>query len=85
MYKRQIQDALDELKKAHESQDVSAINSAMEKINNAWNDASQELYSAMNEGAGQAGQNPAADGAQTSSETSQGTDDVEDVDFEEVK
>ena len=83
--RKPIEDALEELKKAHESQDVAAIDSSMEKINNAWNEASQELYAAMNEGQAQAGPNPAGDGADTSSQNTQGTDDVEDVDFEEVK
>ena len=81
--KQPIQDALEELKTAHGAQDVAGVDSAMEKINNAWNAASEELYSAMNEGA--AGANPTADAGQTSSETNQGADDVEDVDFEEVK
>ncbi|MRI64391.1 molecular chaperone DnaK [Ornithobacterium rhinotracheale] len=81
--KQPIEDALAELKKAHEAQDVAQVDAAMEKINNAWNAASQELYAAMNENGGaQAGPTPEA-GAENAQ--SAGGDDVEDVDFEEVK
>ena len=34
--KKPIEDALEELKKAHESQDVAAVDTAMENINKAW-------------------------------------------------
>ena len=81
--KKPIEDALEELKKAHESQDVAAVDTAMENINKAWNEASQELYAAMNEGA--QGETPNMDPNQASAETNQGSEDVEDVDFEEVK
>ncbi|MCK0205709.1 molecular chaperone DnaK [Ornithobacterium rhinotracheale] len=81
--KQPIEDALAELKKAHEAQDIAQVDAAMEKINNAWNAASQELYAAMNENAGvQAGATPNAGADNTQNA---GGDDVEDVDFEEVK
>ncbi|MGP2571244.1 molecular chaperone DnaK [Ornithobacterium rhinotracheale] len=81
--KQPIEDALAELKKAHEAQDIAQVDAAMEKINNAWNAASQELYAAMNENGGaQAGPTPDA-GAGNAQNA--GGDDVEDVDFEEVK
>jgi molecular chaperone DnaK len=73
-----IEAALVELKAAHESKDIALIDAAMEKINEAWKVASEEMYKAEQEaGAGaQQGQPEAAaaDG-----------DTVEDVDFEEVK
>ncbi|MRJ09903.1 molecular chaperone DnaK [Ornithobacterium rhinotracheale] len=79
--KQPIEDALAELKKAHEAQDIAQVDAAMEKINNAWNAASQELYAAMNENGGaQASPEAGAENAQST-----GGDDVEDVDFEEVK
>lgn len=80
--KQPIEAALEELKKAHESKDVTQVDAAMEKINEAWSAASQELYAAMNEQ--QQGQEGAAqpEGNTTSEE---GADNVEDVDFEEVK
>ncbi|MBV7441362.1 molecular chaperone DnaK [Weeksellaceae bacterium TAE3-ERU29] len=79
--KQPIEDALAELKKAHEAQDIAQIDTALEKLNGAWSAASEELYSAMNAQQGQAQANPTAD---TGNEDNKG-DDVEDVDFEEVK
>ncbi|MDO5655966.1 MAG: molecular chaperone DnaK [Flavobacteriaceae bacterium] len=81
--KQPIEDALGELKSAHEAQDITAVDSAMEKINQAWNDASQELYSAMNESTTADGNAQAANEA--TGDANQGGDNVEDVDFEEVK
>ena len=85
--KAPIEEALEELKKAHASQDVAAIDAAMEKINEAWKNASEEMYKAQQEAGGagpDAGAGPGPDaGAQAGSEG--GADDVQDVDFEEVK
>ena len=78
--KEPIEAALTELKAAHESKDLAQIDAAMEKINEAWKVASEEMYKAEQEA--QAGGAPGADaGAQ---DTAEG-DDVQDVDFEEVK
>jgi len=83
--KKPIKDALAELKKAHESKDIAQIDGAMEKINEAWKNASEEMYKA------QQGQGGADAGAQqqaqdAGADTGAATDDaVEDVDFEEVK
>ena len=68
-----IEEALAELKKAHESKDLGAIDTAMEKINNAWKAASEEMYKASQEGA------PASEGAPTEDATN--SDDVTDVEF----
>jgi len=71
------------LKKAHESKDLAQIDAAMEKINEAWKVASEEMYKAQQDAqGGEAGPQPGADagGAEAGSE-----DDVQDVDFEEVK
>ena len=76
--KQPIEEALTEVKAAHAAQDVAAIDASMEKLNTAWNAASQEIYAAMNEG--QQG------GAQAQPGTEEAKNDgVEDVDFEEVK
>jgi molecular chaperone DnaK len=76
--KAPIESALADLKKAHESKDLDAIDSAMEKINAAWTAASEEMYKA-----GQEGQSaPGAEGDQSNPDSG---DDVTDVDFEEVK
>ena len=74
-----IEAALVELKAAHESKDLSLIDAAMEKINEAWKVASEEMYKAQQE----AGENPGAEQGQPEASTE--SDDVEDVDFEEVK
>ena len=74
-----IEAALVELKAAHESKDLTLIDAAMEKINEAWKVASEEMYKAQQE----AGANPGAEQGQPEASTE--SDDVEDVDFEEVK
>ena len=48
--KQPIEEALAEVKSAHAAQDAVAIDASMEKLNTAWNAASQEIYAAMNEG-----------------------------------
>ena len=73
-----IESALEELKKAHESKDVAQIDSAMEKINEAWKVASEEMYKAEQEAQAN------GTGAQQETESSSNEDDVQDVDFEEV-
>ena len=73
--KAPVEEALKELKAAHESKNIETIDAAMEKINNAWKAASEEMYKASQE------QAPAGDqGAKDNT-----TDDVTDVEFEEVK
>ena len=74
--KAPIEKALAELKKAHESKDLEAIDSAMETINTAWTAASEEMYKASQ-----------AEGANPENEDSNEapSDDVTDVEFEEVK
>ncbi|MBT6013313.1 MAG: molecular chaperone DnaK [Flavobacteriales bacterium] len=74
--KAPIEESLSELKKAHESKDLEAIDSAMETINTAWTAASEEMYKAsQTEGANP--ENPDTD--------ENPSDDVTDVEFEEVK
>ena len=75
--KKPIEDALAELKKAHESKDLAAIDATMETINTAWTAASEEMYKASQE----AGANP--EGGEASENNT--SDDVTDVEFEEVK
>lgn len=78
--KSAIESALESLKTAHAAQDVAQITTAMEKLNEAWNAASQDLYSAMNSGGAES---HAGHDAETGSKNE--GDSVEDVDFEEVK
>jgi len=79
--KQPIEDALAELKTAHESKDLDQIDAAMEKINEAWKAASEEMYAAQQ----QAGANPGAQGTEGHGGDANQGDNVEDVDFEEVK
>jgi molecular chaperone DnaK len=80
--KKPIEDALEELKKAHASQDVEQIQPALDKINEAWKAASEEMYKATAD----AQQNGAAGGAEDQGTASNKEgDNVQDVDFEEVK
>jgi len=74
--KTAIEGALAELKIAHASQDLAAIDSGLEKLNTAWTAASQEMYATGN--AGDAGQN-------TAEPTDSNDGGAEDVAFEEVK
>ena len=76
--KKPIEEALEELKKSFESKDLEKIDPALEKINEAWKAASEEMYKAQQNQQGQ-GQQPADEQPADSS------DNVEDVDFEEVK
>ncbi|MBD3862146.1 molecular chaperone DnaK [Olleya marilimosa] len=78
--KAPIEAALAELKTAYESKDIAVIEPALEKINEAWKVASEEMYKAQAEAQG--GQ-PGPD-ANAGADSTEGND-VEDVDFEEVK
>ncbi|HIG90337.1 MAG TPA: molecular chaperone DnaK, partial [Flavobacteriaceae bacterium] len=79
--KKPIEDALEELKKAYETKDIAVIDPALEKINEAWKSASEEMYKA------QQSEQQDPSNSEQSSENPEGkeSDDVEDVDFEEVK
>ncbi len=79
--KKPIEDALAELKAAYEIKSLDAITPALDKINEAWKVASEEMYKAQAEAQGTTGQ-PGPDASQAQDD---GGQDVEDVDFEEVK
>ena len=82
--KKAIEDALETLKKAHESKDIESIKTELEKINEAWKNASEELYKAQAESAKSTDENNQE--SKKSGKKSKGSDDdVQDVDFEEVK
>ena len=77
--KAKIEAGLERLKEAHKASNVTEIDSAMEQLNQAWNEASEDMYKAQQEAeAGSA----EADGAPGSaSEDSEG---FKDVDYEVV-
>ena len=83
--KSAIESALADLKAAHGSDSVSEIDSATQKLNDAWQAASQDIYS---QGGGQqpggdAGQQNYTGGDSGTSSNQEGN--VTDVEFEEVK
>jgi len=80
--KQPIENALEELKKAYATKDLAVIDPALEKINEAWKVASEEMYKAQQEAQAN-GTAETQDNGSSSSE--QAGDNVEDVDFEEVK
>ena len=77
-----IQSALEELKKAHGSKSLDQIDKALEKINEAWKNASEEMYKAQAEANNS---NPDGTEPKNPKESKKEGDDVQDVDFEEVK
>ena len=74
--KQAIESALAELKSAHSSQNLAGIDAATEKLNAAWQAASQDIYA-------QSGAQQAQGAQQANPNQQQGQ--AEDVEFEEVK
>ena len=91
--KSAIEGALADLKSAHASKNIPAIDSAMEKINAAWQAASEDMYKAQQQGGANPGAGAGFDpnnmgGQQGNPNNGQpnGNDEtVTDADFEEVK
>ena len=80
--KAPIEAALAELRDAHKTEDLAKIDAATTALNNAWQAASQEMY-AHSGGQGE----PTADGTQDGNHADNNTnetEDVTDVEFEEV-
>ena len=81
--KESIEKALAELKEAHKSKNLAAIDSTMNSLNTVWQAASEEMYKstqAQGQPQGQPGAGPTAEEPKGTS----GDDEVTDVDFEEV-
>jgi len=78
-----IEKALTSLKEAHKSQDTDAIDKALAELNTVWQSASEEMYKSA-QTSNQANPQP---GPETSGDNNKksGSDEVTDVDFEEVK
>ena len=76
--KQAIESALEELKGAHSSQNLAGIDAATEKLNAAWQAASQDIYAQAQQ---------SQQGPQQGAEQPQGGQQqaAEDVEFEEVK
>ena len=80
--KADIESGLEGLRTAHKSQDITAIDAAMEQLNGVWQKASEDMYKAT-QGDEQA---PPQEGPDAGNGGPQGggDDEVTDVDFEEV-
>ena len=79
-----IESALQQLRDAHKSADVAAIDTAINNLNTVMQAASQQMYSQA--GGQQAGPQPGADaGQQTQQEQPKQDETIQDADFEEVK
>jgi molecular chaperone DnaK len=76
--KQPIEDALAELKKEFEAKHMENLEAAIERLNNAFQAASQEMYNAANADGG-------AQGGAENAQSGNPQDEVTDVDFEEVK
>ena len=85
--KSAIESALTELKAAHSARNVQQIDAAMEKINQAWQAASEDMYKAQQQAGGpQPGCDPNCQGdCNAHQQQSNSNDNVEDADYEEVK
>ncbi|MCK5782132.1 MAG: molecular chaperone DnaK [Flavobacteriales bacterium] len=78
--KKPIEEALTKLKAAHAAQDLDAIDASLEELQKA----SEALYAAAAQ-AEQGGAQPGPDAGEQGGAQEGGADDVQDVDFEEVK
>jgi len=77
--KSAIETGLSELKESHKNRDLVAIETAMTNLNSAWQEASQDMYNASQDG------NTATENTTNNTADNNTTDNVTDVDFEEVK
>jgi molecular chaperone DnaK len=77
--KAKIESGLEDLKKAHAEKNIPAIDAAMETLNAAWQEASQDIYAAQQAQAG------ATDATPNNESGNDGANNVQDVEFEEVK
>ena len=78
--KAAIEQAAEELKTAHKNRDLPGIDRAMANLNSVWQTASQEMYQNASQSESQPGQEQPSGNSKGS-----GSNEVTDVDFEEVK
>ena len=79
--KKPVEAALADLKKSFESKDLEKIDKDLEKLNEAWKAASEEMYKAQQEQQASSDQN----NQQKTDAPKDDSENVEDVEFEEVK
>jgi molecular chaperone DnaK len=80
--KAPIEAGLTKLRDAHASRNFADIDAAQAELQNAWNEASEEMYKAGQDGGAA---QPNGNAGQPGAEQAAGADNVTDVDFEEVK
>ncbi|MBX2985714.1 MAG: molecular chaperone DnaK [Bacteroidia bacterium] len=80
--KSAIESALTELKKAHSEKNLAALDPASEALNKAWEAASQDMYNAQQNNANTAHTENTQPGNENNND---GANNVQDVDYEEVK
>jgi molecular chaperone DnaK len=83
--KAPIESALADLKAAHGEKDAAKIETALAAINAAWNAASQDMYNAMNDKKDGADTNQNNNTDANTNNNQNGGDNVQDVNYEEVK
>ena len=85
--KKPVESALTDLKKAYETKDLKLIEPELDKLNEAWKNASEEIYKAQADASksSQAGTSESKAKNKSGDSPGKGGDDVQDVDFEEVK
>lgn len=81
--KAPVESALQQLKDAHKSGDITAIDNAINNLNTVMQAASAQMY--QNAGAQPNAGNQQAGGQQAQDSNSRTDDNIQDADFEEVK
>jgi len=79
--KNAINGALEQLREAHKNQDSAAIDTAMAALNGAWQNAATEMYQATG---GAPGAEPGANAGAGNANAGGASDNVSDVEYEEV-
>ncbi|MCB9309290.1 MAG: molecular chaperone DnaK [Lewinellaceae bacterium] len=82
--KSAIESALADLKEAHKMQDIAKIDSASERMNAAWQAASQDIYQAQQQTGDPGANGQDFNAGQSQQNSGNRTDEVTDVEFEEV-
>ncbi|WP_185873683.1 molecular chaperone DnaK [Blattabacterium cuenoti] len=81
--KKNIESLLEELKKAYNKKDINNIDTCMNKLNQAWTQASQDIYSDKNKTTNTTKNNKTNN--PENKKNNKGTENVQDVEYEEVK
>ena len=77
-----IESAIERLKEAQKGESLTELESALEQVNSAWNEASEDLYKAQQEAAASGGE--AGGAGDVGTEAGGGDEGVKDVDYEVV-